>query len=132
MPDPTEPSQPLIEVGRYRRLAEAREHGLVVAAKDVPHWIEREGEEWVLMVEEGARDAALGELSAFDAEERARPPAAKLLPAEKIETLSLYVAAWVMSGFFLAQNLAGETWMDRGEALSEAIVQRGEWWRAAA
>lgn len=129
MSDATEPQQPLTEVGRYRRLAEAREHGLVVAAKDVPHWIEREGDEWLLMVDEGARDAALGELRAFDAEEKARPPAAKFLPAEKIETLSLYVAAWVMSGFFLAQNLAGEAWMDRGEALSEAIVQRGEWWR---
>ena len=129
MSDATEPHQPLTEVGRYRRLAEAREHGLVVAAKDVPHWIEREEEEWVLLVEEGARDTALVELSAFDAEERARPPAAKLLPAEKIETLSLFVAAWVMSGFFLIQNLAGEAWMDRGEALSEAIMRRGEWWR---
>lgn len=129
MSDATEPHQPLTEVGRYSRLAEAREHGLVVAAKDLPHWIEREGEEWVLMVEERTRDAALVELSAFDAEERARPPVSKLLPAEKIETLSLYVTAWVMSGFFLAQNLLGEAWMNRGEALSEAIMQRGEWWR---
>lgn len=129
MSDATEPHQPLTEVGRYARLAEAREHGLVVAAKDVPHWIEREGEEWVLFVEEGARPTALEELRAFDAEERARPPAARLLPAEKIETLSLYVAAWVMSGFFLAQNLLGEAWLDRGEALSTAIMERGEWWR---
>ena len=129
MSDSAEPEQPLTEVGRYRRLAVAREHGLVVAAKEVPHWIEREGEEWVLFVEEGAREAALGELSAFDAEERARPPAAKLLPAEKIETLSLYVAAWLMGGFFLAQNLAGEAWMERGAAVSEAILRRGEWWR---
>jgi membrane associated rhomboid family serine protease len=129
MSDATEPHQPLTEVGRYARLATAREHGLVVAAREVPHWIEREGEEWVLRVEEDARELALGELAAFDAEEKARPPAAKLLPAEKVETLSLYVAAWVMSGFFLAQNLAGEAWMERGEALSEAIVRRGEWWR---
>ena len=129
MSDATEPHQPLTEVGRYPRLAAAREHGLVVAAKDVPHWIEREGEEWVLFVEEGARATALGELSAFDAEERARPPAAKLLPAEQIETLSLYVAAWVMSGFFLVQNLAGEAWTDRGAAVSAAILGRGEWWR---
>lgn len=129
MSDSTEPQHPLVEVGRYRRLAVAREHGLVVAAKDVPHWIEREGGEWVLLVEEPARELALGELGAFDVEERERPAAAKFLPAEKIETLSLYVAAWVMSGFFLAQNLGGEAWMDRGEALSEAIVRRGEWWR---
>jgi membrane associated rhomboid family serine protease len=129
MSDATKPHLPLTEVGRYSRLAAAREHGLVVTAKDVPHWIERDGEEWVLLVEEDARAAALDELTAFDAEERARPPAAKLLPAEKIETLSLYVAAWLLSGFFLTQNLAGDAWTDRGEALSEAIVQRGEWWR---
>ncbi len=130
MSDATEPHQPLIEVGRYPRLAAAREHGLVVAAKDVPHWIERDGDEWVLFVEEGAREVAALELGAFDAEERARPPVAKLLPAEKIETLSLYVAGWMMSGFFLAQNLAGESWTDRGAAVSEAILGRGEWWRA--
>ena len=129
MSDATEPQQPLTEVGRYRRLAEAREHGLVVAARGVPHWIEREAGEWVLRVEEGARELALGELAAFDAEEKARPPAGRLLPAEKIDTLSLYVAAWVLSGFFLLQNLAGETWMEHGEALSEAIIRRGEWWR---
>ena len=129
MSDATEPHQPLIEVGRYSRLAVAREHGLVVAAKEVPHWIERDGEEWVLFVEEGAGEVARGELSAFDTEERARPPAAKLLPAEKFETLSLYVAAWVMSGFFLTQNLAGEAWTERGAAVSVAILGRGEWWR---
>src|SRR4051812_32967942 len=123
MSDATRPHQPLTEVGRYDRLAAAREHGLVVAARDVPHWIEREGEEWVLFVEEGARELALAELKALNAGKRARPPAAKLLPPEKVETLSLYVAAWVLSGFFLAQNLAGEAWMDRGEALSDAIVR---------
>jgi rhomboid protease GluP len=127
--DPTEPHQPLTEIGRYSRLAEARERGLVVAAKDVPHWIKREVDEWILLVEEDARELAIAELREFDREEEASPPPAAVLPSEKIPTLSLYVAAWVMSGFFLAQNLAGAEWMKRGEALSEAIVRRGEWWR---
>jgi membrane associated rhomboid family serine protease len=129
MSDPTEPRQPLVEVGRYGRLAVARQRGLVVAASAVPHWIEREDDEWVLFVEEPAREAVLRELRAFEAEEEARPAPARFLPEEKIETLSLYVAGWLMSGFFLVQNLAGAAWMDRGEAFSEAIVRRHEWWR---
>jgi len=129
MSEPTKSKLPLAEVGRYRRLADARERGLVAAAKDVPHWIERDGDEWLLLVEEPQREAILAELRAFETEEKARPAAAKFLPAEKIETLSLYVAAWLMAGFFLAQNLAGDAWMERGEALSDAIVRRGEWWR---
>lgn len=128
MSDATKPQLPLIEVGRYRRLAEARERGLVAAAKDVPHWIERDGDEWVLLVEAPHREAILAELRAFETEEQARPPV-RFLPQEKVETLSLYVAAWLMSGFFLIQNLKGEPWMERGEALSGAIVRRGEWWR---
>ncbi len=129
MSDPAEPHQPLTEVGRYRRLAEARDRGLVIAAKDLPHWIERDTDEWVLLVEESAREVAIDELTAFESEESARPPVPRFLPSEKIPTLSLYVAAWVMSGFFLTQNLAGAEWMRRGEALNSAILQRGEWWR---
>ncbi|MEA3209815.1 MAG: hypothetical protein QOE70_2872 [Chthoniobacter sp.] len=129
MPDSTDPHEPLAEVGRYPRLAEARERGLVVAARDVPHWIEREGDEWVLFVEESERDAILEELAAFEAEERARPPAPKFLPAEPIDTLSLYVAGWLMSASFLAQHLAGPRWMERGAATSDAILGKGEWWR---
>jgi membrane associated rhomboid family serine protease len=129
MTDSTEPRHALVEVGRYARLAAARERGTVIAACDLPHWIDREGEEWVLRVEQPARERAERELAAFEQEEKARPAPAPEPPAERVETLSLYVAGWLMSAFFLVQNLAGERWMERGVALSDAIVQRGEWWR---
>ena len=99
MPEPKEPRAPLVEVGRYARLAEARERGLVVAARELPHWIEREGEEWVLRVEEGAGAEVARELAAFEREERERPAMRGVFPAEKIPTLSLYVAGWVLSMF---------------------------------
>jgi len=129
MSDTTEPRHPLVEVGRYPRLAEARQRGIVVAASDLPHWIERDGDEWVLRVEEPAHEVARRELAAFEREEAERPPPAAPVPAEKLNTLSLYVAAWVMSAFFLTQNLLGEAWIERGAATSEGIVARGEIWR---
>ncbi len=129
MSEATEPRHPLVEVGRYPRLAEARQRGIVVAASDLPHWIERDDEEWVLRVEEPGRDVALRELAAFEREEVDRPPAPPPAPVEKIDTLSLYVVAWLMSGFFLAQSLLGEWWVERGASVSAAIMQRGEWWR---
>jgi rhomboid protease GluP len=128
MPDPKEPHGPLVEVGRYARLADARERGLVVAAKELPHWIEREGEDWVLRVEEDAGEQVRRELEAFEAEERERPAMRSVFPAENIPTLSLYVAAWVMGMFFLVQNLLGPAWEERGVATSRQILH-GEWWR---
>ncbi|HEX8296219.1 MAG TPA: rhomboid family intramembrane serine protease [Chthoniobacteraceae bacterium] len=130
MSDAVEPEGPLAEVGRYSRLAEARERALVIAARDLPHWIEREGDEWILRVEESAREVAARELAAFEQEERARPAPAPLTLPEKLPTFSLYVAAWLMSGFFLVQQIAGPEWTERGASSSAAILTRGEWWRA--
>ena len=128
MPESQEPHGPLIAVGRYRRLAVARERGLVVAARELPHWIEREGDEWVLRVEESAGEEVARELAAFESEERARPVGRGVFPAEKIPTLSLYVAAWVLGTFFFLQKMPGAGWEERGVAES-ALILRGEWWR---
>lgn len=129
MSETADSSGPLAEVGRYARLAEARDRGLVVAAKELPHWIAREGDEWVLRVEARSREVVLRELAAFEAEERARPAPAPAPRVEKIPTTSLYVAGWLLGMSFLAQNLGGEPWMDRGAASSRAILEQGEWWR---
>jgi membrane associated rhomboid family serine protease len=119
---------PLVEIGRYERLAAARERGLVMAARELPHWIERDGDEWVLLVEEQRRVIARRELMAFDTEEEQRPRVPPGLLAEKTPKLSLFVAGWVLSGFFLRQQFAPANWEERGAADSAAIL-RGEWWR---
>lgn len=128
MPEPQEPDGPLTEVGRYPRLAAARERALVVAARGLPHWIERDGAAWVLRVEPAAAATAQRELAAFEREERARPPALVLLPLGKIPALSLGVAAALLSAFFALQNRLGPAWEERGVASSDAIL-RGQWWR---
>ena len=128
MSDPQESHGPLIEVGRYARLAAARERALVVSARALPHWIERDGGEWVLRVEAGAEEEVRRELAAFENEERVRAPARSVFPEGKIPTLSLYVAAAVLAGFFAVQNRLGAAWDERGVAASGEIL-RGEWWR---
>jgi membrane associated rhomboid family serine protease len=129
MPEPRESHGPLVAVGRYARLADARERGLVVAAKELPHWIEREGDEWVLRVEEPVREVVMRELAEFESEERERPAVRAVFPSGEVETLSLYVAAWLLGTFFFLQKmLAASAWEDRGVAESRAIL-RGEWWR---
>ncbi len=128
MSESTEPHSPRVEVGRYARLAAARERGLVVSARELPHWIEREDDEWVLLVEEDAHATVLRELAAFEAEEQEQTPMRSAMFAEKIPTLSLYVAAWILSAFFFVQQVGSERWEVRGAAASDAIL-RGEWWR---
>lgn len=128
MSEPQESHGPLIEVGRYARLAAARERALVVSARELPHWIEREGEEWVLRVEAGAVEEVRRELAAFENEERERPSAHPVFPEGKIPTLSLYVAAAVLAVFFAVQNRLGPAWEERGVAVSGEIL-RGAWWR---
>jgi membrane associated rhomboid family serine protease len=128
MSEMPESDQPLAEAGRYRRLPEARERGLVVAALELPYWIKRESGKWMLLVEERSLEKVRQELAAFESEESQRPPLRTLLPAEKIPTFSLYVAGWVLSGFFLVQQMGGERWLERGSAEGRAILH-GEWWR---
>ena len=51
------PEAALTEVARFPRLQTAREYGLVIAAMERPHWIKRQGREYVLCVEPADRVA---------------------------------------------------------------------------
>ena len=124
------PDIPLAEVGRYQKFSEAQERGLVAAAMELPYWVIREGPDYVLFVEAAAERPVAEELAKFEAEaaehreEVSRPPVA--LP--KVNTLPLFVAAWVMSMAWLGQNIAPETWTALGASLNTAVF-RGECWR---
>ena len=128
MSDLKKPDEPLIEAGRYPRLSQARLRALVVAAGQWAYRIERQGREWVLLVEAPSHAAALRELAAFEAEEKERPGPSIPSPDEKISTVSLYVAAWILSAFFMAQKFGPPLWEQSGVAESRAIL-RGQWWR---
>lgn len=128
MSESPESPLPRVEVGRYARLAEARERGLVVSALELPHWIEREGEDWRLLVEEGAVEQVERELADFENEQTERTEEREVAAPGEFPKLSLFVAAWVMSGFFFAQHVVSEATEDRGVAEARAILS-GEWWR---
>src|SRR4051794_36856391 len=89
----------LVEVGRYQRLSQARERGLVVASMELPHWIERNGDFFVLRVEEQAYGVVARELEKFEAEHREVVKAQPINAPGKIGTLSLFCAGWLMSAF---------------------------------
>ncbi len=128
--DEPPPDLPLVEAGRYPRLSEARERGLVVSAMERPHWVQREGADFILRVDSGDLDAVRAELETYEAERRECPlPPAAEPPPEPFETLSLYVAAWLMSACWFAQNSLPPGWAERGEASSIRIIHGGEWWR---
>ena len=127
------PDIPLAAVGRYAKFSDAQERGLVAAALDRAYWVQREGPEFVLYVEAKDGVEMARELAIFEAErvERAADLAQAARPLPKIETLSLFIAAWVMSMFWLAQNYGPSALLERGDADSAGIIFRGEWWRAA-
>jgi rhomboid protease GluP len=121
------PSTPLAEVGRYERLQAARERGLVIAAMDRPHWIARQGREYVLCVEEGDREKALAALSEYEREEASRPA-----PLE-VEPLHIPVFAVVMTVLglillFAIQSAIPPAWIERGVS-DDLRIRAGEWWR---
>src|SRR5829696_1349294 len=93
------PDIPLAEVGRYRKFSDAQERALVAAAMELPYWVLREGQDFVLYVEVNSREAVAEELVKFEAEAADHLAAvsqpATVLP--KLNTLPLFVAAWVMS-----------------------------------
>ena len=127
MTDEDQPTTPLAEVGRYRRLKAARERGLVVSAMELPHWIEREHDAWVLRVEEGARECVAAALAEFEEEERTRPRALKPEPLV-IPKFALVMTLAAMVVFYRMQAGAPPALIERGAA-ADAWILHGEWWR---
>ena len=125
--DEDQPSVPLAEVGRYRRLKAARERGLVVAAMELPHWIVREDGAWLLRVEEGERERVAVALAEFEEEERTRPRAAKAEPLV-IPKLALAVTLLAMVILYRLQAVVPPALAERGVA-ADAKILHGEWWR---
>ena len=130
MPEDSPPDFPLVEVGRYERLSQAKERALVVSAMELPHWIVREGRAFILRVEPPAQAAVAQELEKFESEQAGRVALTEARPVARIETLSLYVAAWFLGTCWFVQNIMPPAWQAKGEAMSRTIVHDGEWWRA--
>jgi membrane associated rhomboid family serine protease len=129
MPPDEIPSAPLVGVWHFSRLAEAREAALALAARGLLYEIDPVGKGWVLLVEENAADGALRELRSLEPAEEAALPA-DVPPLEPIRAASLILPAVVMSAFFEVQIWLGEPWTEAGLADGQAMLRKGEWWRA--
>jgi membrane associated rhomboid family serine protease len=122
------PTAPPVEVGRYPRLREARERGLVMAAMGLAYWIMKAEREFILQVEEAAREAALAALAEFEAEQRSRPAPQPVAPL-RIPWLAVWGTLITQAVFFYLQNTSPPAAVELGAADSRAVVA-GEWWRA--
>lgn len=117
-------------LGRYALRTDAYERGLVVASMELPHWILREEETFLLCVLPRHAETAARELAGWEAERAAEKPdaPAAAAPLERPPLLSLWIAGWTGALFFLAQNCAPEWWSAAGASDSRAVL-RDEWWR---
>jgi membrane associated rhomboid family serine protease len=120
----------LAVVAAYPTREEAHERSLVIVAMQAPVWILRWEGRFALCVEPGRAAEMAGELERFEAEqaERAALPAEEAAPAPH-STISLYVAGWILAGFYAVEIAGPSWWMDRGTASSRAIIA-GAWWQA--
>ena len=118
----------LAAVGLYPTRSEAYDRSLVVLAMEIPHWILRHGEQFALCVEPAQAEAVADELARFEAERTVRPPLPEPVPA-KFSPFSLWMCAWILTGFYAVEIVGPSWWVDRGTASSRAIMA-GHWWLA--
>jgi rhomboid protease GluP len=126
-PDPDHP-ETLAEAGRYGRLSAARQRALVVAAMGLPHWLSREGKEFVLFVEPQSLEPVLLELGRFEAESAAQSMERASEDATT-SPVSLLIGGGLLLLFWWIQNVMPEFWMRQGAAVSDSIMCQGQWWR---
>ncbi len=124
------PSAPLIvEIARYERLKDAREHGLALSARGITHSIGREGEIWLLRVALVDAPFAMEELHAYDAELKTSDVAAPEEAVVRPRLWTLPLVALVVVGGAVLQAELGSPWKEAGVLSAQRVVAQGEWWR---
>lgn len=122
----------LAEAGIYATAAEGFDHGLVVLAMGLPYWLAPSVAGFRLLVEPEALGEVRGQLACFDRESVGWPP---LPPAEnaarrfELGTPLLWALA-VMAVYCCQIRWPGRL-EEAGELDTQAVFDRGEWWRPA-
>jgi rhomboid protease GluP len=121
----------LVEAGVYQTYAEGSEHGLVVLAIGRPYWLVPAADGFQLLVEPDTVAWAREQLARFDRESVHWPPRPYIpQPAlRKADLLTPLIWAWSVVVLFLAQGRWPDL-VDRGLLDANAVVARGEVWRA--
>jgi rhomboid protease GluP len=124
-PERTAP-EGLCEIGRYARVAEANEHGLVILAMGRAYWLmPAEDGGYAIYVEDRHAQAVRSECARYDREKEGWPPPDEPPPNAPVSAASYFVYALLLSAGFA---FAGEEALRAGGASGEAIF-RGEFWR---
>jgi membrane associated rhomboid family serine protease len=116
-----------------RRASEANEWALVLTALHIPHRIEMDGDEWIVLVPDEAVRRGRAALRAHDEEEARREP--EQAPTEAASARTAWItglaAGALLFGFFFVTGppAASSSWAARGAAASGSMLN-GEPWRA--
>ena len=115
-----------------RRASEANEWALVLTALRIPHRVEMDGDEWIVLVPDAAVRRGRAALRAHDEEGQRAPDQA---PAEAASNRTAWItglaAGALLLGFFFVTGPPAATsfWAARGAAVSGSMLN-GEPWRA--
>jgi membrane associated rhomboid family serine protease len=125
------PPTDLIEVGVYQTAQEGFDHGLVVLTLGYGFWLEPADSGFRLRVESHVSQQVLHELAEFDRESVDWPPPLYVDPApdRKVDLFTPMLWCMVVLISFWAQGRWGH-WTGVGVLDTQAVFERGEWWRA--
>ncbi len=123
---PPDGRENLCEIGRYRRVSRANEHGLVILSMGISYWLmPLEEGEYGLFVEARQEEAVREQLSKYERESRYWPPAQDILPKGDHSLYSLAVYGLLLIALYV---ISTPDLLARGR-LSAELVMNGEWWR---
>lgn len=122
----------LVEVGVYSNSKDASQHGLVVLARGHAYWLQPKAEGFGLWVNAAVAEDVREQLRKFDRESAGWPPRAWMDAGarRKLELFTPLCWALMAIGSFRAQ-WEWPAWVERGALEARAVVEGGEWWRAA-
>jgi membrane associated rhomboid family serine protease len=120
----------LVEVGVYSSSKEGFDHGLVVLALGDPFWLEPVGDGFRLLVEPHAAGRVTEHLACFVRESINWPPSrtADEPGPRKIDWITPLVWCALLVASFRAQA-EWTAWTGIGVLDTQAVFERGEWWR---
>lgn len=124
-------SADLVEAGVYRTFAAGSDHGLVVLAMGQPYWLIPFDAGFRLLVEPEAFGAVREQLACFDRESVGWPPRpiGENLPVRPTELITPLLWSLMVLAVFWGQG-QWPRWADAGALDTQAVFDRGEWWRA--
>jgi membrane associated rhomboid family serine protease len=125
------PAEGLAEAGAYSTAGAGFEHGLVVLATGHAYWLVEADGGYRLLVEPHALAVVREQLAFFDRESACWPPrpAAEHPASHRTERLTPAVWAVAVIAVYALQGRLPGVCEEAGALESQALFQRGEWWR---